>query len=235
MGLRFSLYALLPLQQEPRAPHDVKFLLRPFHDKSPSPRKRPLYLSPPARERLLPLRRPSRRLRACAGQRRGRSPRNFPSGAPAGRTETGERCGGGGEGGGGAHSPRPQGGGGARLSPAPPPSPRQRADCAAPLLSGFPGAALRAPARLGDVTGRAVSGGPCRKREEEGASCAAGSAEEGRRRRGGGRPWRRGITTGPTAAAAAPRCPTPPSCGTSSRGEAARHPPPDPGGPSSPS
>lgn len=235
MGLRFSLYALLPLQQEPRAPHDVKFLLRPFHDKSPSPRKRPLYLSPPARERLLPLRRPSRRLRACAGQRRGRSPRNFPSGAPAGRTETGERCSGGGEGGGGAYSPRPQGGGGARLSPAPPPSPRQRADCAAPLLSGFPGAALRAPARLGDVTGRAVSGGPCRKREEEGASCAAGSAEEGGRRRGGGRPWRRGITTGPTAAAAAPRCPTPPSCGTSSRGEAARHPPPDPGGPSSPS
>lgn len=235
MGLRFSLYALLPLQQEPRAPHDVKFLLRPFHDKSPSPRKRPLYLSPPARERLLPLRRPSRRLRACAGQRRGRSPRNFPSGAPAGRTETGERCGGGGEGGGGAHSPRPQGGGGARLSPAPPPSPRQRADCAAPLLSGFPGAALRAPARLDDVTGRTVSGGPCRKREEEGASCAAGSAEEGGRRRGGGRPWRRGITTGPTAAAAAPRCPTPPSCGTSSRGEAARHPPPDPGGPSSPS
>lgn len=185
MGLRFSLYALLPLQQEPRAPHDVKFLLRPFHDKSPSPRKRPLYLSPPARERLLPLRRPSRRLRACAGQRRGRSPRNFPSGAPAGRTETGERCGGG-EGGGGAHSPRPQGGGGARLSPAPPPSPRQRADCAAPLLSGFPGAALRAPARLGDVTGRAVSGGPCRKREEEGASCAAGSAEEGGREEEGG-------------------------------------------------
>lgn len=39
--------------------------------------------------------------------------------------------------------------------------------------------------------------------------------------------WRRGISTGPTAAAA-PRCPTPPSCGTSSRGEAAAPPPPSP-------
>lgn len=181
MGLRFSLYALLPLQQEPRAPHDVKFLLLPFHDKPPSPRKRPLYLSPPARERsrgrLLPLRRPSRRLRACAGQRRGRSPRNFPSGAPAGRTETGERCGG--------------GGGGGRWSPlAPPPGGRRGPSQPRPAAVATATGGLRSASPLGIPRGGAPCACPPRRRHRP--RCVRRPVPEARGGRRELRGWLRG-------------------------------------------
>lgn len=83
------------------------------------------------------------------------------------------------------------------------------------LLPGFPGAG---PLRLTPAH---------RRHRPRCVRCPVPEARGGRLELPGGSaagPWRRGTSTGLTAAAAAPRCPTPPSCGTSSRGEAAAPP-----------